>query len=161
MVNDKFEMILKKQSLLNFRYPGITYRGWGKPDNTSTWIFGIPTRIQTWHPLNISAELYSYSKLPDDIWQRYRHNEHTLKWQKILKALRSTTPQTGHSKEPHISITITSSSSCWGFMSHWASPFIIPAVYHSIHSNIYSCERMITFSTDRSFEMAGTGQSRL
>jgi len=37
----------------------------------------------------------------------------------------------------------------------------IPLSTHSTHSNIYSCEHMVTFSTDRSFELPDTGQSRL
>jgi len=36
-----------------------------------------------------------------------------------------------------------------------------PLSTHSIHSNINSCEHTITFSTDRSFELPDTGQSRL
>ena len=32
---------------------------------------------------------------------------------------------------------------------------------HSTHTNIYSCEHMITYFSDRSFELPDTGQSKL
>jgi hypothetical protein len=61
-VNWKIYAINSRDIILGY-VPAFTWRRWGKPQKTSVWIIGVPTKIRTAHPRNTWRQPLLFGKV--------------------------------------------------------------------------------------------------